>query len=188
MKKFLLVAALALPLLAQEPKQETRQETKKEALAEKDMTPWMWANFVILAGALVYLSKKYGAPFFTARAEGIRKDIAGAETAQAAADAKIAEIDAKLASLGNEIAQMKAENELDQARERERLQARHQAEIARIHAQAQQEIESATKLARLELQRQAAALALDLAEKKVSARMNPDMQKRLASEFVESLS
>jgi F-type H+-transporting ATPase subunit b len=178
-KKAFLILALSLPLFA--------QETKKEAAVEKDMTPWMWANFVILAGGLVYLSKKYGGPFFAARAEGIRKDIVSAEKTQTEADAKIAEVNAKLANLGNEIAQMKAENQRDQARETERLQARHQAELARIQAQAQQEIESATKLARLELQREAATLALNLAEKKVAARMNPDMQKRLASEFVESL-
>jgi len=178
MKRVCLILAMALPLFAQESKSEG---------AEKDMTPWMWANFVILAGGLAYLSKKYGGPFFAARAEGIRKDIVNAEKTQAESDAKIAEVNAKLANLGAEIAEMKAENQRDQARESERLQARHEAELLRIRAQAQQEIESATKLARMELQRQAATLALDLAQKKVEARMNPDMQKRLASEFVESL-
>ncbi len=151
------------------------------------MMPWMWANFIILAGGLAYLSKKYGGPFFAARSEGIRKDIVSAEKTKAESDAKIAEVNAKLANLSADIAAMRAENQRDQARETERLQARHQSELARIHAQAQQEIQSATKMARLELQRQAAALALDLAEKKVAARMNPDTQKHLASEFVESL-
>jgi F-type H+-transporting ATPase subunit b len=177
-KKVLLLLAVTLPLLA--------QETQKEA--EKDMTPWIWANFIILVVGLGYLSNKYGGPFFAARGEGIRKDIVDAEKANADSAAKIAEVDKKLASLGSEIAAMKAENQAEQAREAERLRGRHESEIARIQAQAQQEIQSATKMARLELQRQAAKLALDLAEKKVVARMNPETQKQLASGFVESIS
>jgi F-type H+-transporting ATPase subunit b len=178
-KRIFLLLALTLPLLAQET---------REAAPEKDMTPWLWANFVILVGGLGYLSKKYGGPFFAARTEGIRKDIVDAEKAKTESEAKIAEVNAKLANLGAEIAAMKEENLREQARESERLQARHESEIARIHAQAQQEMQTATKVARLELQRQAAALALDLAEKKVSARMNPETQNRLASGFVESIS
>jgi F-type H+-transporting ATPase subunit b len=178
-KKLLLILVLSLPLLAQET---------KEAAPEKDMMPWMWANFIILAGGLFYLSKKYGGPFFASRSEGIRRDIVNAEKTKAESDAKIAEVNAKLANLGADIAAMKAENQRDQAQETARLQARHQSELARIHSQAQQEIQSATKMARLELQRQAAALALSLAEKKVTARMNPETQNRLASDFVESIS
>ncbi len=179
MKKFLLLLLIALPLLSQET---------KEAAPEKDMLPWMWANFIILVAVLVYLSRKYGGPFFAARAEGIRKDIVDAEKTQAESDAKIAKVNAKLANLGADIAAMKEEHQRDQAREMERLQARHQSELARIHVQARQEIESATKTAKLELQREAAALALDLAEKKVASRMNPETQKELASGFVESIS
>ena len=179
MKRAFLILALALPLAAQET---------KEAAPEKDMMPWMWANFIILAGGLAYLSKKYGGPFFASRADSIRKDIVDAERTRKESEAKIAEVDAKLANLGAEISAMRAENQRDQARESERLQARHQSEIARIHAQAHQEIQSATKLARVELQRQAAALALDLAQKKVAVRMNPEIQEELASGFVESIS
>lgn len=179
MKKVFLILALALPLIAQE---------SKEAAPEKDMMPWMWANFIILVGGLAYLSKKYGGPFFASRADGIRKDIVNAEKTKAESDAKIAEVNAKLANLGAEISAMRTEHQRDQARETERLQARHQSELARIQAQAQQEIQSTTKLARLELQRQAATLALELAEKKVVARMNPETQKELASGFVESIS
>ena len=36
--------------------------------AERDMTPWLWANFAILVLALGYLSKKYGGPFLKASA------------------------------------------------------------------------------------------------------------------------
>jgi F-type H+-transporting ATPase subunit b len=178
-KKLLLFMLLALPLAAQE---------KKEAAPEKDMTVWMWANFAILAGGLYYLSKKYGAPVFAAKAAGIQKDILDAEKTKSEADRKIAELNAKISNLGEEIEVMRADYQREQLRESERLAARHESEIARIHAQARQEIESATKMARLELQREAAALALHLAEGKVKARMTPQTRKELASAFVESIS
>ena len=47
------------------------------------------------------------------------------------------------------------------------------------------EIESAGKQARLEVQRAAATLAIDLAEKKVRARMSPDIQAALLRRLPE---
>jgi F-type H+-transporting ATPase subunit b len=163
------------------------QEGGEHAGVERDMTPWLWANFAILAGALIYLFKKYATPFLTDRGNGIRKDIADSEKVQAEANAKIAEINAKLANLDTEIAAMKAEYEREHAQETERLRARQQIELKRISDQAEQEIEATAKAARLGLQQHAAKLALELAEQKVKARMNPDVQKKLASDFVESL-
>jgi F0F1-type ATP synthase membrane subunit b/b' len=49
------------------------------------------------------------------------------------------------------------------------------------------EIESAGKQARLDVQRAAASLAIDLAEKKVRARMSPDVQSALLETFLKEL-
>jgi F-type H+-transporting ATPase subunit b len=185
-KRLLLLFCLAAPLAL--PESSLKSAEKKETAEDTQMLPWMWANFAILVGGLAYLSKKYGGPFIAARSEGIRKDIVESEKIKAEADAKVAEVNAKLANLGAEIAAMKEENLREQARERQRLEARHEAELTRIRQQAEQEIETATKAARLELQRFAAKMALDLAERKVSARMNPELQKQLASDFVRNLS
>jgi F-type H+-transporting ATPase subunit b len=183
MKRTILTISLAiLPFALQ------AQEAHHEAAPEKDMTVWLWANFAILAAGLVYLFKKYGAPFIQARGESIRKDIVDAEKTKAEADAKVAEVNARLANLDSEIAAIKVQYAQDQVHEAERLRARREAELARIGNQARQEIESASKTARLSLQKHAAKLALDLAEQKVAARMNPEIQHRLTSEFAESLS
>lgn len=168
--------------------QEAAHEVSKQAAPERDMMPWLWANFIILAVGLGYLCKKYGGPFLAARSEGIRKDIVESEKTQAQANAKVAEINAKLANLDSEIAAIKLDYARDQAHEHERLLARQQIEIGRIRQQASQEIESTTKAARITLQHHAAKLALELAEQKISTRMNPETQKKLASDFVESLS
>jgi F-type H+-transporting ATPase subunit b len=182
MRRFITVVALnSVPFLL------SAQEGAEHAGAERDMTPWLWANFAILAGVLIYLFKKYATPFLTDRGEGIRKDIADSEKIQAEANAKIAEINAKLANLDSEIAAMKAEYAREHAQEAERQRARQQTELKRIGEQAEQEIEATAKAARQALQQHAAKLALELAEQKVKTRMNPDLQKKLASDFVESL-
>jgi F0F1-type ATP synthase membrane subunit b/b' len=59
-----------------------------------------------------------------------------------------------------------------------------EAEFARIRQHAQQEIESAGKLARLEVQRFAAKVAIDLAEQKVRARMSAEKQIELLNQFI----
>jgi F-type H+-transporting ATPase subunit b len=181
MKRLILAVSLAfLPyvLSAQEPANKP----------ERDMTPWLWANFAILAAGLGYLFKKYGTPFLAARSESISKDLLDAEKAQAQANAKVAEINARLANLDSEVAAIKDEFARERTQEVERLRARHQSELARISQQTRREIESTAKAARVTLRKHAAKLAVDLAEQKVRARMNPEVQKKLTLEFVESLS
>ncbi len=183
MKTYIFLLLVALSAQAQES-----AGVGQPGVTDKDMTPWLWANFVILMGGLIYLFRKYASSYFVTRSEGISRDIVAAEKTQAEASAKVAEINLKLSHLDGDLTELRESNRRDQAREAERLEARHQAELTRIHEQTRQEIEAATKAARLQLQRDAARLALDLAEQKVSARMNPESQKKLASEFVESLS
>ena len=175
MKKLLLMFWFAVPLGAQ------------ESGAGKDMTAWMWANFLILVVGLGYLCRKYGAPYLAARSEGIRKGIADAQLMKAEADRREAEINAKLANLHVGISAMKEELQKEQARETERLLARNKADFARIQEQVAQEIERSAKAARIELQQHAGRLALDLAEQKIRSRMNPEIQQKLTSEFVRSL-
>lgn len=169
---------LAIPLFAAEP-----------AAAEPahDMTPWLWANFIILVLALAYLSRKYGGPFLKSRQENISQGIADADSKKADADRRVAEVNQKLSSLDAEIASLKTQMREEQAQEAKRLADRNAAELTRIQHQAEQEMEAAGKAARLELQAHAARLALDLAEKKLRNEMTGDAQERLTRGFVESL-
>ena len=60
-------------------------------------------------------------------------------------------------------------------------------EMARIQQHASQEIESAGKTARLEVQRFAAKVAIELAERKVRARMSPEVESALLGNFLDGL-
>ena len=59
--------------------------------------------------------------------------------------------------------------------------------LAKLQAQAQAEIASATKAARQELKAYSAELALKLAERKIEQQMNPELQKQLTDGFVSDL-
>ena len=149
---------------------------------------WTVLNFLLLAGALVWLTSKFGSPALNARAKGISEGLESGKRAKAEADKRAAEVQTKLASLEKEIAGMREEAKIERDRESDRIRRDTQAEIARIHTQAEFEIESAGKRARMEVQRAAAKLAIELAEAKVRARMSPDVQAALVQGFVTDLS
>jgi F-type H+-transporting ATPase subunit b len=176
-KRLAILFSFGLPLFAAE-----------NAGGEKDMTGYLWANFFILVLALGWLIRKHGGPFLKARAEAIRQGITEAEQRKAEAAGRISEVEARLATLGSEIERLKKEMRREQAAEVERVRARNAAEIEHIHIQARQEVEAAFKGVRQQLEVHAGKLALDLAEAKIRARMNPEAQRKLTREFVDSLS
>jgi F-type H+-transporting ATPase subunit b len=145
---------------------------------------WQWLNFGILAGILGWLIAKHGGPLLAARARQIREGLAAGERAKADADARAAAVEAQLANLQQAIVQMKSSAREERDREAARIGRDTEAEFARIQQHALQEIESAGKLARLEVRRYAAKLAIDLAEQKVRARMSAEKQAELLNNFI----
>jgi F-type H+-transporting ATPase subunit b len=148
---------------------------------------WVWANFIILAGALGYMAAKQGGPFFNSRAAEIRKGIDDAERIKADSNAKIAAINAKLGRLDAEIVSMRESAANERRAFEQRLRDETGREIERIRAHAETEIESAGKSERIALQRYVAQLAMELAEAKVRARMNPNIEDALVQAFVNGL-
>lgn len=148
---------------------------------------WQVINFLILAGFIGWLVAKYGGPALRSRSTQIHEGLAAGEKAKTEAEARAAQVQAKLANLGNEIGSLRTEAQAERDREAERIRLETQAEIARIRTQTRQEIESAGKIARLKVQRYAASLAIDLAERKVRSRMSPDVQSALLADFARDL-
>ena len=170
------VALIALPAFAQE-----------SGGAEKpSLLIWQILNFLILAGLIGWLvAVKHGGPLLASRSKEISEGLAAGEKAKAAADARAAEVQAKLGNLEKEIGASRSSATEKREREADRIRRETQAEIARIQYQAEVEIESAGKQARLDVQRAAATLAIDLAERKVQARMAPDVQSALLRKLPE---
>jgi len=168
------IALFALPLLAQEGREA----------GKPNLEIWKWANFAILAALLGYFAVKQGGPALARRAKEIRDDLAAGERAKAEADARAGEVEARLANLGSEVAALRTSALVEREREATRIRHEFEREIARIQQQSEMEIESTGKMARIELQRFAARLAVDLAERKIRARMTPDVQSSLLQGFL----
>jgi F-type H+-transporting ATPase subunit b len=168
----------ALPLLAEE---------SGAAPEQPSMLLWQVLNFVIIAGFIGWLAAKHGGPILAARSAGIKEGLAAGERAKVDADTRAAQVQKQLASLDKEVASMRAAAKEERDREAERIRRDAQTEIARIHFQAEHEVESAGKLARLDVQRAAAQLAIELAETKVRSRMSADIQTALLQGFLADL-
>ncbi len=184
---FLFSALAVIPVFAQEAGNKAAESA--ESGGEKPgMDVWKWINFAILAGVLGWLISKNLGPMLVTRSLQIQEGLAAGGKAKAEADVRAASVETKLASLGQVVSQMKASAHDERDREVERIRQDTQNELARIEQQAGQEIEFLGKLARLELQRSAAKLAIDLAEQKVRARMSPEVQAALANNFIGEMS
>ncbi len=175
-----------VPALAQHA-EGGKAEEHGEAQHGGGMELWKWANFALLAGGIGYAVRKNAGPFFARRNREIRKSMIEADELRAEADAKLSEIDTRLANLEAEIASLRQEAQREDSAEGERLREETAVEIAKIQAHAEQEIAATTKSALLELKRYSAALALELAEQKIRARMTAETEDLLIRSFVENL-
>ena len=105
----------------------------------------------LLARALGWLSAKHLGPLLSARSHEIHEGLAAGEKASAQADARAAAVQgAKIANLGDAISQIKISAREERDREAERIRRDGLPELARVEHQANQEIDSAGKVARLE--------------------------------------
>ena len=152
-----------------------------------DMEIWKQLNFALLAALVFWLFKKNIAPALTARSEEIREGLAAGEKAKAEADAKAAAVDARLAGLEKTVAGLKEDARAEREREADRIRQETDKELTRLVRHAELEIESASKLARLEVQRHAAKLALDLAEQKLRVRVTPEAEATLLTRFIANV-
>ena len=172
----------AAPAFAQEV-----QEKTKSGLSPTLESILLWVNFAILVGGLTYLFRKYGSPFLATRSEKISQDIVEAARVRKDAEARSAEVDRRLANLQSDLAALRVESQKELEAQRRHATERSAAELVKIQARAEQEIAAAGKLARLELKRYSAELALALAAQKIQARMTPDTQDALVRGFVKDL-
>jgi F-type H+-transporting ATPase subunit b len=127
----------------------------------------MGINFLIIAGAIFWLSKKYLPNAFRARTSMIQKAMEEARQASAEARRRLADIEARLSKLDVEIAEMRATAEKETAAEEQRIKASAEEEARKIVDSVEQEITASVRTARRELTAYAADLAVTLARKQI---------------------
>lgn len=144
-------------------------------------------NFAILAGALVYFLRKPLSSFLKERSEILRKSIDDAARAREEAAAKLSAIETRMAGLSDEVAGMNRKMDAEAKEEANRFRDAAQSEIERIRVQTQVAADQEVKKARLELRREAAALATAAAEEIVRKTMTPEDRERLVRENIEKI-
>jgi F-type H+-transporting ATPase subunit b len=150
---------------------------------------WKFVNLFVFVGALVYVlvrKAKLGEAF-NARREGIKAELNKARIERDAALAKLKEVEERLSGLSAETATIKEKSEREAAAERERIAQSTEAEIAKLSAQAQREIENAGKAAKNELRRFTAEQSVRLAEEMIKRDLGPEDDARLIGRNIEEM-
>jgi F-type H+-transporting ATPase subunit b len=185
---FMVVALVMVPAAnAQNHDPSEAGKIDREVEQDDDMFGWRWANFAVLAGAVVWLAMKYGKPYFTGRTQTIREGLEEARRQREDAEIRSADIQLKLANIEKDIDEFRCAALAEQGAEMERMRRKMTAEVEATWSNASQNIEILGKHARLDLRRFASNLAMDLAEQRIRQRMNPSIQAALTGDFVEKL-
>ena len=145
-------------------------------------------NFAILVGVLGFAAKKADLKGMIAgRAEGIKKSIEEARAAREAAEKALREVEEKLKTKDREIAEIMQVSEQSGQKERDRLAAEGERISKALVEQARTNIEVELRQAREALKREAAELALELAEKKIGQKLTAEDQKALFEDALKRL-
>jgi len=143
-------------------------------------------NFGVMAGTILYFSKKNLPSVFRGRTASIQKAMQEARKASEEANQRLTEIETRLSRLDGEIGNMRASAEQEAAAEEARIKAAAEEDKRKIVESAEQEIAAAAKAARRELTAFAANLAVSLASKQIKVDTSTDQA--LVREFARELS
>jgi F-type H+-transporting ATPase subunit b len=142
-------------------------------------------NIAVLFGAIGYGLLKALPKVFRDRSTKIQKGLVDARTATEEASSRLNAVEDRLSKLDDQIAAMRTQAESDSLRDEQRIKASVEDEKAKIVAAAEVEIQSATTLARREIQKYAAELAIDQAARKLV--VTADTDRLLVEAFANKL-
>jgi F-type H+-transporting ATPase subunit b len=191
--------AALLSLMAAPPQQQQEASGSEQSAGEKKSTApgseelsplqeaFHWINFLIVAGGIAWLVKKYLTPFLAERGKLIREDMDRSTKSLADANQRLAMVEDKLKHLDEELASLRQAASQEGLSERQRMEEAASADAVRILAAAEQEIEASVKAARQQLKLYAAELAVSVAESKIRAALTPQSEQRILQGFVNDL-
>lgn len=143
-------------------------------------------NFAVIAGAIIWASKKNLPAMFHNRTASIQRAMAEARKTSEEANHRLADIETRLSRLGTEIQEMRSAGEKEAANEEARIKAAAIEDAKRIVQSAEQEIGAAARTARRDLTAYAADLAVSLARKQIHVDAKTDQD--LIRGFAQHLS
>ncbi|MFC6644831.1 ATP synthase F0 subunit B [Granulicella cerasi] len=134
---------------------------------EQAATAFTVLNFVLLAFAVGFGLLKILPKTFRERSSNIQKQLVDARTATEEATARLNSVEERLAKLDTQIADYRTQAKADSERDEQRIKQSVEDEKVKIVAAAESEIHNATAMARREIQKYAAELAVEQAARKL---------------------
>ena len=144
-------------------------------------------NFAVVAGAIIWASKKNLPAMFQNRTASIQHSMAQARKTSEEANRRLSDIEGRLSRLGTEILEMRTAGEKEAADEEARTKEAAIEDARRIVQSAEQEIAAAARTARRDLTAYAADLAVSLARKQihVDAKTDQDLIRSFAQHLTD---
>lgn len=160
-----------------------------EAEHEEGLLPTIarLANFAILVGILVYFLRSPLAAYLVSRSEQIRSDLVTAADLRRTAEAQLAEIDQKMRALPGELETLKQRGSADIAAEEARIRTAAEADRERLLEHMRRDLDMQVRIARRALMEEAAALATDVARRRIQNSITPEDQMRLLDRYTRQL-
>ena len=144
-------------------------------------------NFALTLGLLLYFVTKPLRKGLAGRREGIEKALADAEQARQDAEARFAEYDRKLAKAAGEVEAIYAEIRREGELESQKIVANAQEMAEKIKTEARRSAAHEVARARVELQREAAQMAVAIAEDLLKKSFTSQDQDRLVNEYMQKV-
>jgi F-type H+-transporting ATPase subunit b len=148
---------------------------------------WKFINLAIFITAGILILRRPLREALLARRDRIRLQLTEAEREREQAQALLTEAEAMLARVDLDAAAVRENAKKEAEAERVRLANLTEKEIEKIRLQGQREIDTATKVAKKELQKFLAHRSVDLARETVRSQIRPEDDARLITEGVGEL-
>jgi len=140
-------------------------------------------NFIVLVGGLIYVLRSPLAQYLANRSQQIRGGLESARETSAKATSQLAELDRRLQALPAELEALRKKGVEEIAAEEQRIQAKAEAERARLIDEMQRDVDVRIRVARKALAEHAADLAVGLAADHVRQTITDADQARLIDRY-----
>jgi F-type H+-transporting ATPase subunit b len=164
------------------------------ALASDDpsVIPWnsiilQGVNLFLLLAVLTYLARNSLKEALKNRSKTIETHLEESNKMRREAQDRFDQLDARLSRIGGEVDKLQQDAVASAKKEAAMIREEAEAEALRIQEAAEKAIRDEVQAAKVALQREAAGLALGLAEEKIQSKVTDTVQDRLDSEFLGSV-
>lgn len=148
---------------------------------------WKTLNFAVLAIGLFLLGRKPAKAFFSSRKKEIADELKDLEQKKAEAEKQLAEYQARFNNLDQESRQI-IEDYIKQGEEaKKRIIAQAEAQAEKLEDMAKRTIEQEFKTARMKLQKEISALAVDRAEQVIQNAISSEDQEKIVDDYLKKV-